>query len=65
MSNLIEEFFDLKQPCPSKIPNCQQLRDQYQKDIQTARDAKCIPCAETRIKVAYMEIVWKAFMDSL
>jgi hypothetical protein len=65
MSNLIQEFFDFNIPCPKNVPNCEQLREQYQKDIQTVRNANCRPCAETRIRVAYMEIVWKAFMDSL
>ena len=65
MSNLISEFFDLTRPCPDRVPNCQQLREQYQKDIQLMRDYGCRPCAETKIKVKYMEIVWKAFMDSL
>jgi len=64
-NNIIEEFFDFKQSCPDKIPNCRELREQYQKDVQTVRDAKCRPCAETRIRIRYMEIVWKAFMDSL
>ena len=65
MSNLIAEFFALEAPCPDKVPNCQALREQYKKDIQAVRNANCRPCAETRIRVAYMEIVWKAFMESL
>lgn len=65
MSNLIEEFFDSNQPCPDKVPNCQELRKQYQHDIQLAQSNNCIPCAITKIKVKYMEIVWKAFIDSL
>jgi len=65
MSNLITEFFALEQPCPNKIPNCQQLREQYLTEIEEARVAKCQHCDETRIKVKYMEIVWNAFIDSL
>jgi hypothetical protein len=65
MSNLINEFFDFNGPCPDNIPNCQGLREQYQKDIQTVRNANCRPCAETKIKVKYMEIVWNAFMETL
>jgi hypothetical protein len=65
MSNLIEDFFNFNQPCPDTVPNCQELRNQYQKDIQLVRDYGCRPCAETRIRVKYMEIVWKAFMKSL
>jgi len=65
MSNLISEFFDFNGPCPDNVPNCQELREQYQKDIQTVRDYGCRPCAETRIKVKYMEIVWNAFMATL
>lgn len=65
MSNLIKEFFDFDQPCPDKIPNCQELREQYQKDIKLIRDYGCRPCAETKIKVKYMEIVWRSFMNSL
>jgi hypothetical protein len=65
MSNLIEEFFALEQPCPDKIPNCQQLRDEYQQDIIRIKNAACRPCDETKVKVKYMEIVWQAFMTSL
>lgn len=65
MSNLISEFFDFNQPCPDKVPDCQQLREKYTSDIQAARDAKCRSCAETQIKVKYMEIVWNAFVASL
>jgi hypothetical protein len=65
MSNLIEEFFNFNGPCPDKVPNCQQLREQYQKDIETKRATNCKTCDETRIKVKYMQIVWDAFMASL
>jgi len=65
MSNLINEFFSLDQPCPEKVPNCVNLREQYLTELQTARSASCQHCDETKIKVKYMEIVWNAFIDSL
>ena len=65
MSNLINEFFALDQPCPDKIPNCQQLREQYQQDLKTKQGTNCKSCDETKVRVKYMEIVWQAFMGSL
>jgi len=65
VSNLISEFFDFNGPCPDKIPNCQQLREEYTREIEEKRAAKCRSCEETRIKTKYMEIVWHAFIDSL
>jgi hypothetical protein len=65
MSNLIEEFFDFNGPCPEKVPNCQELREQYQDDIKKMRVTNCTACDTTRVKVKYMEIVWNAFMESL
>jgi len=65
MSNLIQEFFDLERSCPDKIPDCQRLREQYQAEIKAVRDKGCKSCAESKIKVKYMEIVWNAFMDAL
>jgi hypothetical protein len=65
MSNLINEFFDLNQPCPDKIPNCQQLREQYQGELRVKRNTGCKSCDETKVRVKYMEIVWQSFMNSL
>ena len=65
MSNLINEFFALDQPCPDKIPNCLQLREQYQEDLAKIKSTNCRSCDITRVEVKYMEIVWKAFMASL
>jgi len=65
MSNLIDEFFDLDQPCPEKIPNCQQLREQYQGELKKLQETNCKSCDITKIKVKYMESVWNAFMDNL
>jgi len=65
MSSIYDTFFDFNQPCPDKVSNCQQLRKQYSDEIQTARNANCKSCTETKIRVKYMEIIWNAFVTSL
>jgi hypothetical protein len=65
VSNLISEFFNFNGPCPDKIPNCQQLREDYAREIEEKRASGCRSCEETRIKTKYMETVWNAFVDSL
>jgi len=65
MSNLINEFFDLNKPCPDKIPNCQQLRDEYQKALDEKRASRCSACEELKIKTKYMEIAWNAFINTI
>jgi len=65
MSNLINDFFDFSIPCSIKIPNCQQLRDDYQREIDKAQQANCKSCALSQIKVKYMELVWTAYMSAI
>jgi hypothetical protein len=65
MSNLIDEFFNFNGPCPDRVPNCQQLREQYLRDILDLRNSNCKSCAEANIKASYMGKVWNAFMKSL
>jgi hypothetical protein len=52
---LIMQFFDFTQPCPSKINNCKQLRTQYLASIETLKTINlCKGCTLQNIKKLYI-----------
>lgn len=63
--NIYDDFFNLEKPCPDIISNCSQMRDEYKHEIHTLRALGCRSCDEQRIKVKYMEILWKQYIKSI
>ena len=49
------QFFNLALPCPAEIPNCEQLREEFQKEVNETmrRGGGCYSCVERRIRNAW------------
>lgn len=48
-------FFDFAQPCPSEIPNCQELRHEFGQDFDRVRKGGgCGTCAERNLRQQYI-----------
>ena len=65
MSNIYNIFFDDNQPCPEKIPNCEQLRAEYKRAVSEKEATGCTQCDVTKIKVQFLEKIWAAYMERL
>jgi len=64
--SIYSDFFDLSNPCPSSIKNCEQLREEYVQDLQKlATSNNCGGCQEINLKAEYQTKIWKAYMQSL
>jgi hypothetical protein len=56
---IILNFFDFSQPCPSEIPYCEQFRSKYQDEINRLDTNGCTPCKKNDVKAKYMKDVWE------
>ena len=51
-------FFDFEKPCPDYIPNCEKLREEYKKELETyLSQGYCGGCVERSIKNKYTTFV--------
>jgi len=57
--NILALFFDDTKPCPNEIPNCEQLREDYKKDLEKLNQTKCSQCAITNLKSRYINKILK------
>lgn len=62
--SLYDSFFNLEEPCPGSIQDCQQLREKY-KDELAKLQGKCSGCELLQIKATFMTEVWKAYLTKL
>jgi hypothetical protein len=54
---MINDFFDDSKPCPSEIPNCERLREEYKKELSLLNPKACKPCMINGIKSKYINII--------
>jgi len=48
------QFFNSALPCPEEIPNCEQLREEFQKEVnEGVQRGGCHSCVERRIRNAW------------
>ena len=50
MEDITRRFFSIYEPCPIEIPNCQELRNEYTKTLNSLQVSGCAPCAERNLK---------------
>jgi hypothetical protein len=58
------KFFDVEEECPSNIPNCVMLREQYKRELSEVSLPGCSKCTMGKLKVKYLELIWQAFMNN-
>lgn len=54
---MIMDFFDDAKPCPSDIPNCEQLRAQYKQELSEINPKTCKPCALNSLRAKFINIL--------
>ena len=58
----IERFFNIDQPCPADIPNCEQLREEFLNKLEELRkQSGCSPCKARGIRNHYLHIITGAY----
>jgi hypothetical protein len=58
----IERFFNIDQPCPADIPNCEQLREEFLNKLEELRkQGGCSPCKARGIRNHYLQIITGAY----
>ena len=50
MEDITRRFFNIHEPCPTEVPNCSELRDEYSKTLDSLKVRGCAPCAESNLK---------------
>ena len=50
LDDITRKFFNINESCPNKIPNCQELRNEYIKTLDSLKINGCAPCAERGLK---------------
>lgn len=51
-------FFDKSQPCPSGLLNCEELRQQYEADVQNLiKNNGCSGCVRLALRDKYIDII--------
>jgi len=51
----IMQFFDLARDCPAEIPNCQNYRNEYVRELNELKlRGGCGTCIEKQLKQGYM-----------
>jgi len=57
---IITQFFQMDQPCPSQIKNCQNLRNSYvQSNTTLKRQGGCYPCAHNNLRTQTIQNIKK------
>lgn len=58
----IERFFDMNQPCPADIPDCEQHRKDYTNKLEEMKKQNgCSPCKMRGIRNHYLQIITGAY----
>ena len=58
----IERFFNIDQPCPADIPNCEQLREEFLNKMEEfKKQGGCSPCKARGIRNHYLQIITGAY----
>jgi len=58
MEELQANFFNLEQPCPDKIPDCQRIRDEYTNELNKYKEQGiCTGCIERSLRTKYATII--------
>jgi len=66
ITKVVETFFRYDAPCPSEIPNCQDIRNKFQQEMSEARlRDKCNGCSAASVKSKYTEIIWDKALVAL
>jgi hypothetical protein len=64
--SIYDEFFNLNEPCPDSIENCQQLRNDYIKALaDISHDNNCQGCQLVNLKAEFQTKVWKGYYTKL
>lgn len=55
----LELFFNVSQPCPPEIVNCDKLREEYNSELQQAQQPTggCSPCKLRSIRNKYINLI--------
>ena len=57
---IITQFFQMDQPCPIQIKNCQNLRNSYvQRNATLKRQGGCYPCAHNNLRTQTIQNIKK------
>lgn len=65
VNHIANAFFDSNSPCPQEIPNCIQLREAYNTEVNNVqKQPGCTPCQVSNIKSKYVEALWQKIMSS-
>jgi hypothetical protein len=57
---IITQFFQMDQPCPSEIKNCQSLRNNYiQSNNALKNQHGCYPCNHNNLRTNTIQIIKK------
>ena len=55
MEEIASQFFNTLDPCPQEIPDCENLRTEYTKTLDSLKvKSGCSPCAERSLKNAFI-----------
>ena len=65
LDKILADFFDFSKPCPSEVPFCGQLRDKYQKELNTVSSSGCSKCQKNNVKAKYMSQVWEQYVKDM
>lgn len=58
--NIVNKFFQMDQPCPAEIKNCQSLRNQYvQSNASLKRQPGCYPCMHNNLRTQTIQNIKK------
>lgn len=55
MEEIASQFFNTLDPCPKEIPDCENLRTEYTKTLDSLKvKSGCSPCAERNLKNTFI-----------
>lgn len=58
MDELQAKFFDMDQPCPSEIPDCERLRNDYNTELNKYKEQGiCTGCIERNLRGKYLTFI--------
>ena len=58
-NNYILDFFDTNKACPDYIKNCEQLRNEYIKELKDNTTGQCSSCFARIVRDKYIDIILK------
>ena len=58
MEDIQLKFFNFDEPCPAEIPNCERIRQEYQKELDRYKEqGVCSSCIERSLRNKYITII--------